>query len=164
MVLQLMKNYENTSQNKVSKTLCYTMKRYFFFVIHKDYLVFNSSVKYSVMFFGSRFCSSLFALPGFYEFLWFLPEIRIFFAIWHCTFSFNAQFSVYAILGRSTSRRNLEAGKNGNTSILANIELPISFTRLLTQFSFRQIDKHLKSLGHSLASFSCSQSFIVLHT
>ena len=140
------------------------MKRYSFFVVHKDYLVFNSSVKYSVMFFGSRFCSSLFALPGFYEFLWFLPEIRILFAIWHRTFSFYAKFSVYAILGRSTSRRNLEAGKNGNISILANFELPISFTRLLTQFSFRQIDKHLKSFGHSLASFSCSQSFMVLHT
>ena len=144
--------------------MLYNEEVFFLSFIKIRYLVFNSSVRYSVMFFGFRFCSSLFALPGFYEFLWFLPEIRILFAIWHRTFSFYAKFSVYAILGRSTSRRNLEAGKNGNISILANFELPISFTRLLTQFSFRQIDKHLKSLGHSLASFSCSQSFIVLHT
>ena len=113
---------------------------------------------------GFRFYSSFFAWPGFYEFLWFLPEIRILFAIWHRTFSFNAKFSVYAILGRSTSRRNLKAGKNENISILANIEQPILFTRLFIQFLLRQIDRHLKSFGHSLASFSCSQSFVVLHT
>ena len=113
---------------------------------------------------GFRFYSSFFAWPGFYEFLWFLPEIRILFAIWHRTFSFNAKFSVYAILGRSTSRRNLKAGKKEKISILANIELPILFTRLFTQFLLRQIDKHLKSFGHSLASFSWSQSFVVLHT
>ena len=116
---------------------------------------------------GFRFCSFLIVLPEFYEFLGFLPEIWYIIAKYSgvlCTFSFYAQFSVYAILGRSTSRRNLKAGRNEKISILANIELPILFTRLFMQFLLRQIDKHLKSFGHSLASFSWSQSFVVLHT
>ena len=76
---------------------------------------------------GFRFYSSFFAWPGFYEFLWFLSEIRILFAIWHRTFSFNAKFSVYAILGRSTSCWNLKEGEKRNMSYLAIIKLPRYF-------------------------------------